>query len=228
MYTSMLFLHWKQIRVPLLLAVVAAFALPLLAIDGLGTPPGMDVASMDAYRVVTSVQAWQTYFPLLAFAVGVIMALSAWNWDHQGRHVYALSLPMTRWEYSLHKMLAGMTLCALPAAGLWLGAHVAVASIDLPVGLNAYPDELAGRFLFAMLLAYSVLFAMAAGTIRTTLWLVGGVIGFVVIGTIGNDVLGAYFVYFQQMHVVQSVFEWVMSGPGPFEVFSGNWSLIDV
>lgn len=228
MYKSMLFLHWKQIRHVLALAVIVSFSLPLLTVQGLGTAPGMDRASLDAYRFLATYQDWAGFFPLLALVIGVTMALSAWNWDHQLKHVYALSLPLSRWEYTLQKLLAGMTLCMLPAVGLWLGAVAATLSIELPTGLHAYPNELAVRYLFAMLLSYAVLFAMAAGTVRTTLGVTGAVLAFFVVGTLANDLLAGYVVYFQETEVVQNVFEWIMSGPGPFAVFTGNWSLIDV
>jgi hypothetical protein len=228
MYKSMLFLHWKQIRHALALAVVGSFALPLMMVNGLGTPPGMDSMSLEAYRIVGAMENRLGFFPLLALGIGVTLALSAWNWDHQLNHVYALSLPMTRWEYTLQKMLAGATLAVLPAAGLWLGAHLAVMSIDLPEGLNAYPNQLAVRFLFATLLAYAGLFSMAAGTTKTTLKICAVVLGFVFLGSMANDYLAVYYPYFERVHVVESVFEWMMYAQGPFEVFTGNWSLIDV
>ena len=228
MYKSMLFLHWKQIRHVLALLVIASFALPLMAVRGLGSPAGMDGTGMEAYRFVAEFQAWLPFFPILAGSVGIILALSAWNWDHQLEHVYALSLPVTRWEYTLRKMLAGATLILLPAAGLWLGSHLAAASVDIPEGLNAYPDELAVRFLAASLLAYSLLFAMAAGTVRTTLWVVGIFLGFVFFGSILNDALAQYYDFFGRVHVVEEVGLWMTEAPGPFEVFTGSWSLIDV
>lgn len=228
MYKSMLFLHWKQVRPGLALAVIAAFALPIMAVEGLGGSPGANTASLEAYRFVAAFESWLPLFPLLALGIGVTMALSAWNWDHQLKHVYALSLPMSRWEYTLQKLLAGMTLCAIPAAALWVGAHVAAASIELPTGLNAYPNEIGVRFLFAILISYALWFALAAGTVRTTLWVVGTVGAFVFLGTIANDLLGNYFVYFQQTLVVEEVLNWLIQAPGPFEVFTGSWALIDV
>lgn len=228
MYKSMLFLHWKQIRHTLAFLVVASFALPLMAVRGLGTVPGMDATGLEAYRFVADFQGWLVFFPLLAAGVGITLALSAWNWDHQLHHVYALSLPITRWEYALHKMLAGATLAVVPVVGLWLGSHLAVASIDLPEGLNAYPDELAVRFFFAILLAYAGFFAAAAGTVRTTLWVVGAVLAFIVFGSIANDLLAQHFVFFNRFHVVETVAEWMAYAPGPLEVFTGSWSLIDV
>ena len=228
MFKSMLFLHWKQARPGLALAIVASFALPIIAVEGLGRPVGRNAASVDAYRFIAAFDSWLPLFPLLALGVGVVLALSAWNWDHQLKHVYALSLPMTRWEYTLKKLLAGVTLCAAPAAAMWVGAHLAAASIDLPTGLKAYPNELSIRFLFATLISYSVWFALAAGTIRTTAWVVGSCLGFMFFGLIANDVLSTYFVYFEQVVVVEEIINWLMHAPGPFEVFTGNWSLIDV
>lgn len=228
MYRSMLFLHWKQIRLAFVAMVVASFALPLLTVGGLGTPPGMDAASLDAYRFMGAFQGWLPFFPALAGTVGVTLALSAWNWDHQLNHVYALSLPMTRWEYTLQKLLAGATLAVVPAIGLWMGAHLAAASISLPEGLHAYPNELAVRFFFAILLSYAVLFAMAAGTTTTTIITVGAVFGVIFFGLIANDVLADYFDYFQRVNVVERALDWMLEGSGPFEVFTGSWSLIDV
>lgn len=228
MYKSMLFLHWKQVRPGLALAAIASFGLPIMAVEGLGTPSGMDAASLEAYRFIAAFEAWLPLFPLLALGVGVVIALSAWNWDHQLKHVYALSIPMTRWEYTLQKLLAGMTLCAIPAAAMWAGSHIAAASIDLPTGLNAYPNEVSARFLFAILISYAVWFALASGTIRTTAWVIGLVGGFLFLGLIANDMLANYFVYFQQVVVVEEVLQWIMNAPGPFEVYTGSWSLIDV
>jgi len=227
-YKSMLFLHWKQIRHVLALLVVASFALPLMAVRGLGSVPGIQDSGVEAYRFVAGFEVWLPFFPLLAAGVGITLALSAWNWDHQLDHVYALSLPATRWEYTLQKMLAGATLAVLPVIGLWLGSHLAVASIEIPEGLNAYPDALAVRFLFGILLAYAFLFAMAAGTIRTALWLLGGALGFLFFGAVLNDFLAQYVDFFARTHVVSAVVEWLAAAPGPFEVYSGSWGLIDV
>ena len=228
MYQPMLFLHWKQIRMVLGLFVVAAFALPLIAVEGLGTPPGMDAVSLNAYRTLSAFQLWLPFFPALAAAIGLTLALSSWNWDHQQNHVYALSLPLTRWEYTIQKMLAGVSLALLPAIAFWLGAHVAAASVSLPAGLHAYPNELAARFFFATLPSYAMLFAMAAGTVRTTLWVSGVTFGFIFFGIIANDVLANYVDFFSRVNVVEEVYEWIIHAPGPFEVFTGNWSLIDV
>jgi hypothetical protein len=207
MYQPMLYVHWKQIRVGLIPFIVASFALPILMVQGLGVTPGTSSTTMEAYRMVNEFQVFLPVFPMLAAAIGGTLALSAWNWDHQHKHVWALSLPLARWEYAMLKMGAGAVLAMLPVAALWLGAHIAAASIELPTGLNAYPNQLALRFALATLVAYSVLFAMAAGTIKTTVWIVSCVIGFTFLGAMANDFLAMYFEYFARVHVVGEFYE---------------------
>lgn len=228
MYQPMLYLHWKQVRLGLIPFIMAAFALPILMVQGLGTPPGANAPDLEAYRVVAEFQLWLPFFPLLAAGTGMVLALTAWNWDHRHNHVWALSLPLPRWEYALLKMGAGAALALLPTLGVWVGSHIAVASVDLPQGLHAYPNELALRFALATMIAYTLFFAMAAGTIKTTIWIVSGIIGFIFFGSILNDVLANYYEFFERTHVVGEVIEWLANSPGPFEVFSGNWALIDV
>lgn len=228
MYQPMLFVHWKQVRLVLIPFVLAAFALPLLVVQGLGATPGADEPSMMAYRIVAEYQVWLPFFPLLAFATGITLALSAWNWDHQQGHVYALSLPLARWEYAMLKMGAGAALALIPAAALWLGAHVAAASVSLPEGLQAYPNQLAMRFFLAILLSYAFLFALAAGTIKTTVWLLSGAVVFFVVGGAVNEGLAYYFEVFEHVNVVEEALKLLVEAPGPFEVFTGNWRLIDV
>lgn len=229
MYRPMLFLHWRQIRMALVPFMIASFGLPLLAIQGLGNPPGMDAANLEAYRLVTGLQEWLYFFPVLAAAIGITLALSAWNWDHQQNHVYALSLPLTRWEYTVGKMAAGVTLALLPVLAMWIGTHIAAASLSIPAGLQAYPNQLTVRFFFAILIFFALFFALAAGTVKTTLWVIGGIVGFVVFGGIGSDMLAGYGIdFFVRVNIVEVVADWMVSASGPFEVFTGSWSLIDV
>lgn len=228
MYQPMLYLHWKQIRLVLLPLTIAAFALPVMSVAGLGAPAGSTESALSAYTIVEMVRFWLPVFPALAAAVGITLALSAWNWDHRLGHVYALSLPLSRGEYTLLKMGAGATLAMLPGIALWLGAHVAAAAVTLPPGLRAYPDQLALRFALATLVAYSVLFAMAAGTVKTTVWIVAAVSAFVVFGAIGTDWLLTQDDLAFRYDPVRTVIDWIMQGPGPLGVFTSNWSLIDV
>jgi len=226
MVPPMLLLHWKQIRFGLLPFALAAFGLPLLAVQGLGVPAPEGAMSMEAYRVVGEFQAWLPLFPALAILIGATLALTAWNWDHQLRHVYALSLPIARWEYSLHKMGAGMALALIPAGAFWVGAHLAAGSLVLPAGLHAYPNQLALRFFASIVVTYGVLFAMAAGTVRTTLAVITGLVGLVVVGSL----LQAWTPLLQivDFDFASWMLEAAVSAGGPLQVFTGSWMLIDV
>jgi len=228
MVQPMLFLHWKQVRFVLLPFMIAAYALPLLAVQGLGSPIGVLGPSLEAYRVVYTYAIWLPSFPLLATAIGVTLALSSWNWDHQLGHVYALSLPISRRRYAAMKMGAGAVLTLLPAAALWIGAHTAVSSITLPPGLHAYPDQLAIRFLAATLVAYALLFAMASGTIRTTLWVLAAIGGLLVLDVVATEWLFPWMGIFHDHSLAGWLYRLLSTAPGPFQVFTGSWTLIDV
>ena len=228
MYHPMLSLHWKQARLLLLPMVFAAFALPLLNVQGMGSPVGATGISYIAYWAVSSSNLWISLYPLLAIVVGVTMALSAWNWDHQLKHVYALSLPVARWKYVLLKMGAGMTLLLVPSAALWAGAGLASASLSLPDALHAYPNQLALRFFLASALSYAMLFAMAAGTIRTTVALVTAILAFLVLGGPVLYLLAPALHLSPNFDFARWLMDVLVRAPGPFHVFTGNWSLIDV
>lgn len=227
MYQPMLYLHWKQIKIALIPFVVAAFALPLLSVQGMGAP-GDTGQEMMAFVLLGMNQAWLPVFPALAAGIGITLALSAWNWDHQLNHVYALSLPLPRWEFTMLKMGAGAVLTTLPSLSFWLGSHLATASVTLPAGLHAYPDALALRFFLAILLSYGLFFALAAGTVKTTITVVSGLFLFLVVGGSLNDYLGNFFEFFQHTDVVQAFFDGLASTHGPLEVFTGSWTLFDV
>jgi hypothetical protein len=227
MYQPMLFVHWKQVRLVLLPFVVAAFALPLLAVQGLGSDASGGV-SPDVYQWVSGTQLWLPLFPVLAASIGVLLAITAWNWDHKLGHVYALSLPVARWEYALLKMGAGIALGLVPTFALWIGAHVASASVSLPAGLNAYPNQLTLRFFFGMLMAYAFFFALGSGTIKTTVWVVGAVLAAVVASELLGDVLVLYFSDLEGLSFLELATDWLVDAGGPFEIFVGSWTLIDV
>lgn len=215
MYQPMLFIHWKQARLPLLPFAVAAFGLPLLSIQGLLTVFG-DSSYASAYSELATLSL--PVYPALAFLTGAVLALTAWNWDHQLNHVYALSLPLARWEYAMLKMGAGLVLTLIPTLALWIGAHLASAAVALPEGLHAYPNQLAFRFFLALMLSYALVFAMASGTIKTNLWVLSAVIL--------SFVFGAWI--FEYFGLADIAMQYLWRAGGPFELFTGSWALIDV
>lgn len=228
MYQPMLYLHWKQVRYGLIPFVLAAYALPLLAVQGFGGGFDPTAIAAGAYRSAVGFNYWLPFFPALAAATGATLALSAWNWDHQLKHVYALSLPVSRWRYAMLKMGAGAVLALIPTAAFGLGCAVAVLSVDLPMGLHAYPLELTLRFFLGTLLAYSALFALAAGTVRTTGILLSVVVVGVLVSGPLTEALANVNPYWEGVHVMEWAMTRLIEAPGPLQIFTGNWSLIDV
>lgn len=228
MYEPLLFLHWRQSRIALIPFTVAAFALPLLSVQGLGLPAGSGHLPLVAYRTMGLLELWLPLYPILAAATGATLALTAWTWDHQLGHVHALSLPVARWQYVLRKMGAGVVLILVPTVALLVGGLLAAASVSLPEGLHAYPVQLALRFLLATLVAYAILFAMAAGTVRTTMIVVTAAIVLLFLAGTLSEPLGQLFPALDNPNLAEWIVESLVNAPGPFEVFTGTWSLIDV
>jgi hypothetical protein len=230
MVQQLLFIHWKGVRFGLLPLALVAFGLPLLVVQGLGVPPNdPDTLAISARAMLRGIQGWTPLFPLLATLTGVTVALSAWAWDHKKEHVYALSLPVPRWNYILQKMGAGAALLLIPCLAFWMGAVLATSSLDIPLGLRAYPTAVAFRFLLTALLLYALLFAMAAGTLRTTIWILVGFGALLVLGGTAVDWVGEMIVPgFQTLSLMDWLLDRLLSWPGPFEVITGSWMLVDV
>lgn len=226
MYHPMIFIHWRQARLALLPFVVAAFSLPLLSVQGLG---GVGDPQL-AYQALSRAEVWLVFYPMLAVTVGAVLGLTAWTWDHQFRHVHALSLPIARWRYVLLKMGAGLVITLAPTAALWVGARLAAASVTLPVGLNTYPDQLALRFFLAVLASYGAIFAAGAGTVKTTLWVFSSLTGLLFLAGISGDAVATLFptMGFENGGLVDAAMRLLVDHPGPLSILTGNWSLIDV
>src|SRR5262245_8870518 len=100
MMNAILWMQWKTTRGMVLLATLMAFALPLAAMQGA-------VGSRTANDYVNRMQSWGAGYVVLSAIVGLLVAMAAWRPDHLGRHVYALSLPISRRDYVLYRFSAG-------------------------------------------------------------------------------------------------------------------------
>ena len=218
MFHVVLYSQWKWSRLIIALGSVAAFALPLVSVQGAARP---DTSPLQAAELLQSVQSWGTLYPVLAAALGLLVAIATWAPDHRGRHVHALSLPLPRWRYVLLRFGGGATLLAAPVIAVAAGALLATSSATIPAGLQGYPVALAIRFALAVLVAYAVFFAVSAGTARTAgiiLGLIGGVILVQIVAGVANIDLDL----FGKVQVA------VLNWPGPLAIFTGRWMLIDV
>jgi ABC-type transport system involved in multi-copper enzyme maturation permease subunit len=214
MFRVILYTQWKWTRLALLPGVIIAFSLPILSVQGTGE-------STVASWVLQSVRGWAVWFPTLAVALGLLVAVTAWREDHRGNHVYALSLPIERWRYALLRFAAGAVLLAAPIVALWVGSLIATAAASIPPTLRAYPNALALRFALAALVAYGIFFAISAGTARSA----GYVLGAVAV-VMALDVLLRAAGW--EVSIGRDVVAWLTRTPGPLTVFTGRWMLIDV
>ena len=214
MFKVILMAQWKWTRLSLLPAVVVGFALPILSVQHWES-------SSASWYIISEAATWSVWFAAFAGVLGLLVGTSAWLSDHRGGHVYALSLPVERWRYVLLRYGSGALLLVAPIASMWIGALLATASVELPVGLNAYPNALAVRFALAVFVSYSIFFAVSAGTSRTAGYILA-VIGGVVIAELLLNAAGA------GGQLIDPLLNGVMNWPGPLEVFTGRWMLIDV
>ncbi len=231
MFQQIFYTQWKSVRTGLIPLTIASFGLPLLAVQDLALPSALPADStlraLQAELIFESWQLWLPFFPILAAILGVAFAMNAWSADHTAGHIYALTLPLSRWKYVLWKMGAGALLLLVPVALLGAGSLVAVGSLDLAEGLHSYPLLFTQRFLMASLFAYAGVFAMASGTTRTMVIVIS-----VVLSVIFGGQLLTYYLSEMLPSFDWQLFYWLehvlVEWPGPFEVYFGNWNLIDV
>jgi hypothetical protein len=218
MFRVILYSQWKWTRIIVVLGAVAGFALPVLSIQGATNDP---MHALKAGEMLSAIQSWGVLYPLLAAAIGLVVAIATWAPDHRGRHVLALSLPLPRWRYVLLRFTAGLVLLIPTMVGVLAGALLASVTATLPPGLEAYPVALAIRFAFAAAVAYAVFFAVSAGTTKTA-GIILAVIGAIIVVQVVASAAG---IQLDLMGPVQAV---VLNWPGPLAIFTGRWMLIDV
>ena len=214
MFRAVMLTQWKWTRTVLLLATVVAFAMPLASLKNAA-------GAFNATMFVMSMQQLAGGYALLAAAIGLLVALAAWQPDHQGRHVYALSLPVSRASYAAMRFGAGALFLLLPVIGLLIGALVVAASDAIPEGLHAYPLALTLRFALASAVSFAVFFAIASSTPKTA-GVVLGLIAGLFLAQYVLDLVGS------QVNVLDPTFNFLFVKPGVFSVFAGRWMLVDV
>src|SRR5256712_10265778 len=132
----MLYSQWKWSRLIVALGSVAAFALPIISVQGAARA---DASPLQAGGLLQAVQSWGTLYPVLAAALGLLVAIATWAPDHRGRHVHALSLPLPRWRYVLLRFGAGAALLAAPGVAVSAGAPPAAWGPPIPPGAQGIP-----------------------------------------------------------------------------------------
>ncbi len=221
MYRQVLIAQWIAARQTLLVFVVLAFAAPLTAVYFGTSGVGADMGQVRGW--LSGAEKVGVLLPILALFIGVFFGIAAWAPDHLGKHVYALSLPLPRWQFVLLRFGAGATLLAAPVAALGLGAALATLAVTLPSGIHAYPMHLTVRFALASLLCFSMFFSIAIATRRAVLSVLG-VIG----GVLLADLVYITFTGGSGSSITAALFEGLTTWPGPLAILMGRWALFDV
>jgi len=217
MYLAILGSQWRWSRLVVGFGTVAGFALPVLSLQGATRGQG----AMPPDALLRLLQSWGILYPLLAALLGLLVAMAAWAPDHRGRHVHALSLPVPRWQYVLLRLAAGLTVLVPPVVAVLAGALLATSTAVIPAGLQGYAWALGLRFALAVLIAFSVFFAISGGTARTA----GVILSLLALVLVVQLMVSAAGV---ELNLVGEVVQVMLDWPGPLAIFSGRWMLIDV
>lgn len=158
---------------------------------------------------------------MLALLGPFVLAAYPWLIDAEAKHVYPLSLPLPWRRFVAMRYAVGALTLLIPALALYLGARFAASMVELPELLRAYPGALSFRFLLAMLVSYSLTFALQylAGrraSLVALLVLVSVVAVVMTLVAIGQE--GA----------LETLARVLFETPGIFAIFVGDWTLIDV
>lgn len=216
MFGAILRHQWQTTKVAVFLLLTACLALPSLSLRGAADASG----PWAAWDLVGAAAGWSFTYPLVAMLGALALAIAVWRPDHRSAHVYALTLPLPRWEYLLMRYSAGVVLLLAAGITLAIGALLAVRTIVLPPGLHAYPLALAVRFCVAGIVAYTLLFALSGLTARAARWLVALLL-LLVIASAGFDLLGLAW------NPLRFVIDAALSPYSPLVVFRASWMLID-
>lgn len=217
MFKALMMVQWKWTKWPAFLATLAGFAIPIASVQSVarrdyGQQAGYIIGAMQQYAVV---------YAVLAAAIGLVFASLAWSNDHKGRHIYALSLPVSRAKYAAMRFAAGVIFLLLPTLGVLAGCLIASVIVPIPAGLHTYPIALTLRFLLASGLAFSIFFAIAASTPKTAGLILGGIAAVFIVAFI----LSAAEIKYDLLGHVSS---FLFTEPGLLSVFTGRWMLVDV
>lgn len=215
MLTVMIREQLRRQGTQLIVLIAIAAALPVFSVRAIF---GEGIA-VEAYMLLQSAGSASPAFPLLAIVAGVGIAVGAWQQDHDGGHIYALTLPLPRWHYALLRLAAGFALLLPVVIALGLSSTVVSAGIELPPGLHTYPWALTVRFFATVAVTYSSMFALASEGTRGASWASGGFFAIVAV-----DLLLRY-----QFDMEYSpIFNILFASPSPLAFFSGQWTLVDV
>ncbi len=211
--------QWTRVRVTAVLVTLIVFTLPLTILRASDGPVTDAMADVGGWLRAASFVG--RLFPVIAALYALYLGAAVWLDDMRGKHVYALTLPISRERYVVYRFLAGAVPVVLASVGLLLGGALAALIVHLPSGVHAYPLALAFRFLVATLVCYSVMFAVGVTTRRAATTLLAA-IAVLLLSQLVAGVLDL------SINPIGRTIDVLTRWPGPFAILTGNWSLFDV
>src|SRR5438552_7999253 len=100
MFRVMLYSQWKWCRLIVVLGSVAGFALPLVSVQGAARA---DSSPLQAGELLQAVQSWGTLYPVLAAALGLLVAIATWAPDHRRSEERRVGKECRAWWVSSHE-----------------------------------------------------------------------------------------------------------------------------
>ena len=217
-FKQVLIAQWLWARLALAVLAVLGFAVPLVSVFYGANLDGAEQARVGEWLVAADRVA--QVLPYLALLVGVLVGVLTWTPDIAGRHVYALTLPVSRAYFVSLRFAAGALLSLIPAIAFALGAAIASLAVKLPPGIHAHPVDVALRFWLASLTVYAIIFAISSSSRRGQIALIS-IIG----GAVLVDIL--LLTLSVDFSVTAETFVLLTNWPGPLTILAGRWALFD-
>ena len=220
MFRAVLYSQWKWTRPVILLAVLVAGYIP---VEALRAMPYKTSGTYHIPSLYYGLVGASTYYQWLALAVAVVVAIASWQADAHRQHVYALSLPVPRWQFVLLRFGAGATLLGVVAVAVGLFGGVAAAIAPLPPMLHAYPVGLAIRFWLGALVPFGIIFALLVSNPKRVRIVV---VAFATI--VAVDMALAAMGTTEKPLILGTILDAVYADRGPLAAFLSKWMLVDV
>jgi hypothetical protein len=218
MFRQVLFAQWKWSREILAFFIVAGFVIPLivpwLILPRTGVPSARELVAIGQAIGGTTLS--------LVVLAGLLLALQSHGVDERAGHIYSLTLPVTRTRFLTTRTISAFILLVVPSLAIWLGGALVAGQLEIPPTLRSYAGALALRALLASWLIYAGVTAVrySAGR-RAKAVILALLVAFVVLGVLSATNAPT-------RSLISGLARFFLVNPGPFGVFVGRWTLIDV
>ncbi len=221
MLRQMIYTQWKWSRMELGVYAVLGFVIPTFVMKVIAGTAGATATVIPISALLSGSAGTGVALATLAFACAVSTAVRPWTTDQARGHVFALSLPVRWSEFVRLRFTAGAALLLIPTAAVWFGGALAGLLIPIPATLHVYPASVAARFFSCALVLYAAVFALQhiAGR-RAAIVAALTLIAWATL-ELTTQALGLGSVSARAWTLISS---W----PGPFEVLTARWMLVDV